>query len=361
MKCEEAAEFVSRLCDGQLIAREAAEHIDKCDACRASLNSYSAMGAELRRTASLEHPAELKASSWGKRQTQGRLRQRFWQKGWQVMRIPRLVFAALVVAIVVLGSSLVIVKARAHTQGNVLMLTAKPADDQAVRCALALEDKKAEPCNILTSAYGYEFSVLSVTEDRIKLGIRAARVADFEATPPNGSSEEIKKLVQKPYWLQPGEKLEIPMPGSGPIVVTGELIDHMPSWGADPSQLMDPKEGEIRFVSPVMVRGKEVIVDLGRASASTGEKNYGIEVYAPGEGLFHISLAQLQGGTEGRVEGSRIFFEMDGQSYVFLLGAPVTRAESVWIVRDANYKPSGAHGQKGFIGSGDESRLLANQ
>src|SRR5437773_11907348 len=32
MKCEEAAEFASRLCDGQVIPREMAEHIGTCEA-----------------------------------------------------------------------------------------------------------------------------------------------------------------------------------------------------------------------------------------------------------------------------------------------------------------------------------------
>lgn len=362
MKCEQAAEFISRLCDGQVIPPDAAEHIGLCETCRAQMTAYLAMGAELRRLASLEQPAELKPSSWAKQQNQQGLQRLFWQKGWQVVRIPRLIFAALVVAIVVLGSSLMMVKARAHTQGSVLMLTATPVDDKPIRCALSLEDKKAQSCVILTSAYGYDFSVLAVNEDRIELGIRAARVADFEAAPPNYStSDDIKKLVEKPYWLQPGEKLNIPVAGSGAIVITGELIDHMPSWGADPNQLMDPKQGEIRFDSPVLVRGKQVLADFAGSSTSTdGERNHGIEVYAPSEGLFHISLSPLQGGTEGRVEGSRISFEMDGQSYAFLLGAPVTRADHVSILRDASYTPSNPHGQKGFIGSADESSLLAN-
>jgi predicted anti-sigma-YlaC factor YlaD len=357
MRCDEAAEFVSRLYDGQLIPREVAEHIDTCEACRSRLNAYAAMGTELKRIASLEQPGTLQAEAPADRR---KVRAHLWQKGWQAMRIPRLVFAALVVAIVVLGSSLVMVKARARTQGSVLLLTAKPTDEKPVRCAISLEDKKAEGCTILSAAYGYEFRVIAATEDRIELGVRLARAADFETTPGFGSSADIKKLIEKPYRFQPGEKLEIPVEGAGPIVVTGELIDHMPSWGADPNQLMDPKAGEIRFVSPALVRGNEVIADLGGASASTGEKNFGIRVYVPGEGLFHISLSQLQGAVEGRITGSRVTFDMDGQSYMFLLGAPVARAESVWILRDINYRPANLHSTRPFIGAGDETNFLAN-
>jgi len=66
MKCEDTAEFVSALCDGEKIPREAAEHIGECEACRTRLNAYSAMGTELRRLASLQEQTEVKARPWEK-------------------------------------------------------------------------------------------------------------------------------------------------------------------------------------------------------------------------------------------------------------------------------------------------------
>jgi predicted anti-sigma-YlaC factor YlaD len=52
MRCEDAEEFVSALCDGERIPREAAEHIGECEKCRTWLQDYAMLGAELRRTAS---------------------------------------------------------------------------------------------------------------------------------------------------------------------------------------------------------------------------------------------------------------------------------------------------------------------
>ena len=64
MICIEAAEFVSALCDGEIIPPAAAEHIGACTACQALLRDYLDLGAELRRTASLEQSAPVPARAW---------------------------------------------------------------------------------------------------------------------------------------------------------------------------------------------------------------------------------------------------------------------------------------------------------
>ena len=61
MKCEEAAEFVSALCDGESIPPEAAEHIGTCETCQARLKEYGEIGMALRRVASLESLEEVRA------------------------------------------------------------------------------------------------------------------------------------------------------------------------------------------------------------------------------------------------------------------------------------------------------------
>jgi hypothetical protein len=57
MNCELAEEYVSALCDGQKIPQVAAEHLGKCRRCQLELNEYAAIGAELRRLASLDESA----------------------------------------------------------------------------------------------------------------------------------------------------------------------------------------------------------------------------------------------------------------------------------------------------------------
>ncbi len=68
MTCNEAAEFVSALCDGETIPRNAAEHVGACQACQAQLKEYLAIGAELRRVASMETPEAATPRVWEKRE-----------------------------------------------------------------------------------------------------------------------------------------------------------------------------------------------------------------------------------------------------------------------------------------------------
>ena len=54
MNCNEAAEFVSALCDGERIPAGAAAYVGDCEGCQARLREYIALGAEMRRAASME-------------------------------------------------------------------------------------------------------------------------------------------------------------------------------------------------------------------------------------------------------------------------------------------------------------------
>ncbi len=66
MTCEEAAEFVSALCDYETIPQAAAGHIGACASCQARLKEYIEIGVELRRVASLESLEEARPRAWEK-------------------------------------------------------------------------------------------------------------------------------------------------------------------------------------------------------------------------------------------------------------------------------------------------------
>jgi len=90
MKCEEAAEFVSALCDGESIPPGAAGHVGACETCQARLKEYGEIGmelcslasAELRHVAGLESPEEVRARTWETRQ---RTTSSWWEKGWTLL------------------------------------------------------------------------------------------------------------------------------------------------------------------------------------------------------------------------------------------------------------------------------------
>ncbi len=88
MKCEDAAEFVSALCDDESIPPVVAAHVGACEACQARLKEYGEIGAELRRVASLDSPEEARARTWETRQS---TTPSWWEKGWGLLALPFLI------------------------------------------------------------------------------------------------------------------------------------------------------------------------------------------------------------------------------------------------------------------------------
>src|SRR5271154_166673 len=123
-----------------------------------------------------------------------------------------------------------------------------------------------------------------------------------------------------------------------------------------------PDRGELRLISPVLLQGKTVVMDSDGSAASVDNGNTGaVYIYAPGVGRFVISLYPLDGAIEGRIDWTRIRFEMNGKPYQFVTGSPIADAERVYILRDPNYRPSmespGARDDQPFIGASDLSAL----
>jgi hypothetical protein len=383
MKCEEATEFVSALCDGGMIPQAAAEHIGGCEACRTRLKAYAEMGAELRRVASLELVNEAKeakeaaARNWEK---VVRTTPNWWQKGWETMRIPRFAFALLLIAVVVLGFSLPIVRARAHTEGKVLVLRATIANGRTFQCPLPVRVHQLPllPCTAIQRVNGgwvlYGFGITANDGDRVELGVHSKYFPGETYTGPDigasrdkqhQSQSDLEKLPETRYWLEPGQELKIDVEGAGTLKITGEFMDHIPPYVTDMGERLDPNPGEIRLISPVLLRGKEVLQDFGRVSVSSAQKDQGIEIYVPHDGRYELSLSPLESAVEGRIaEGrikeSRISFELDGQPYAILSGAPVAREGSIWILHLPNRNPSEGSDGHAFASAGvDMSPYLA--
>ena len=342
---------LSALYDFEVIPQEAAEHIEACESCQALLKEYIGIGVELRLVASLESMAEVVPQVWMKPQ---RVRTSWWKKGWETMRIPRFAFGLLVVGIVGLGSSLVMVGVRAHSQGSVVILKIPFARDGYGQCPFSTEDKRVKRCSFSESVksgeLGYQINYLAKDGDRIKIGVRAKVFA--RAGDPNEQAAFANE-PQKEYWFRAGETLNVDVPGRAPLAITGDWMDHMPvMFEQSEHSDLDPGPNVLRIVSPMLLHGKEVVDEFGGGAESEGE----VAIYFPGKGLYEISLMPKEGSIEGRVTGNKIEFEIDGQSYAFITGSPVTRSEKIWILYSANFKPSGLHANQAQIGASDRSR-----
>jgi hypothetical protein len=349
MTCNEAAELVSALCDGETIPREAAEHIGVCKACQALLTEYLEIGAELRRVASLaEYEAVGPLSLKRKRGAIPAL----WQKGWQTMRIPRFAFATLVVGIVALGLSLALAKVHAHSKGNVVLLTVAASDGPSHPCPLSTIDKKNSECGrgerVGSGYLSYSVRLLSKEDDRVRLGVRA----EFHSHGEHGSSTDLKDVAEKQYSFEPGETLQIEVAGLGPLNVTGEWMDYMPYFGQlNLEHNLEPAPDELRIISPVLLKSKTVVMDFWGSSVIADQKDDLAWFYVPRDGLYELSLSQLPEAIEGHAENNRLSFTINGASYTLLTGAPIARNEEVWILHTPNVRPSGAWASHAVIGT----------
>jgi hypothetical protein len=353
MVCDSAAEFVSALCDGETIPVAAAEHISTCHACQARLNEYLAFAVDLRLAASRELCKAIGPRIWTK--PQNRIAAAL-QKGRGTMRIPRLVFAVLIAGVLALASGLAVVKVRARDEGTVVLLTVSTGSGQPRECALSTVDKKRGTCASigkvadLNSILGYKISLLARSDSRIQLGIRT-RTWPFVHGSGSGSLADIDRQPQQQFWFEPGDTLKVNVPGLAPLAIKGNWLDHMPSLMG--MHTIDPGPEELRIISPLLLQGKNVIGDMEGGAVTEDKLDSAVWIYIPKQGSYFISLAQLKGGIQADVRLNRITFEDNGHPYVLLTGTPITRAQHVWVLHQANFDPRkmGQTGDYGFISS----------
>ncbi len=165
---------------------------------------------------------------------------------------------------------------------------------------------------------------------------------------------------------EPGNKQEISVPGLGDVELTGEYLDYMPALRVRPEEPLDPQKNEFRIVSPVLIRGNEVVFNLGGSdSTDSGDPDAALMIYFPGEGRYLISTVPFEGAVDGKVELGQIKFRLEGQNYVLLTAMPTTRSEHIWVAHDPRYKLSqhmeGASDSRDMFMVRSLSRLLEEQ
>jgi len=338
VRCEEASEFISVLCDGERIPREVAQHVEQCEACRARLKDYVEMGAELRRLASLESPEVLNVGTWASQQGAA---WGWWRKGWQTVRVPRFAFALMLLLIAALGSGLAVLKARPALTGKmlVLMIKAPPGGFGSGRCALPPRVTERPSCTSMmatqSATLGASFRVAAIAGGRFELAVRTKIGAAPVAPGLFGMSfEGFENWPETRHWFEPGEKLDIGIEGFGTITVAGELLDR--------TLTLDLGPDELRIISPALLRENRLVFDLahgGSIEGSVEQKGDCILMYSPREGRFILSLEPIEGAIEGEIRQSRIVFTMNGKSHVLFTGGSIARAERVWILHQPNYRP----------------------
>lgn len=356
MKCYEATEHVSALCDGMTIPRDAAEHINGCESCRKRLKEYIAMGAELRRLASVEI-AEAPIPQFDT--TRRSFAATLWQRARKNMRIPRLAFASLLAAVVVLGSGWARESVQNHKSGSVLLVQFSTGPGPVSFCALSTVHKRMDSCAggriVKSGVLLWEIQAQSKDGDKAVLGVRAAVVPRG----PFSNTGYVNKLPQRRYELKPGSTLHVEVRNLGTMSFTGQWISYIPAVSAgDMNQFreyLEPRAGELRFYSPLLLHGNQIIGQMEGGFTSVDQPGRAVEVYLKGVGRFDLSLYPMPGAVRGKVGFNRISFTIHGHSYTFVTAAPVSRSRYVWVSRSPGPRLSVSNS---YLGTTEISKLI---
>jgi hypothetical protein len=351
MKCIEAAEFVSALCDGEMVPPEAAAHIGDCEACQERLREYSAMGVEMRRVACLETTPQPESPAWHR---PGSRLVTLWQKGWESMRIPKFAFALLVIALIALASSLAVNKVGAHSDGSVVLLHADVGLEKPITCPLSTVDKNNDVClfypTVKARNLGYRIKLLDRDGNRVRIEIRSK---DFGSAIGSHSFNvsDMDNVAGEEYWFETGEPLKIDLAEVGPLSITGEWMDHMPVMPNQNNQGIDPGAGELRVSSPMLIRDNAVVGDLSGASTTQTKPEGAAWLYFQHQGDFTISSTQMKDSLPAEVFINRISFKDEGHSYIIVTAAPVVRENKLWVLHRAGYRPGPPNSNNSFLGA----------
>ena len=344
MTCDDVAEHVSALCDGLTIPPTAAQHIATCPDCEVRLSDYLALGVELRRAASLDLVNAVPARTWIK--PQNRIAS-FWQKGLTNMKVPRFALAALIIGILALASIVTVDAARAHNTGTVVLLSTVGPNGAFGDCPLSTVDKNYTTCSGLARIglqfLGYKVNLVSREGDRVLLAIRTRTYPIVAGKGKSFSPFELDGDPAKEVSLEPGEPLKFEVPGIGSLALKGQWLDHVPVLGLHKEDL-SPGANEVRFASPLLLKDGAVSGDLKGAIGglfATDDRNWAIQTYFPTEGRFLISLLPMKDAVEAKVTFSRISFDEGGHSWEFVTGAPVSRADKIWVLHQPDFRLPG--------------------
>ncbi len=333
MNCEKAAEFVSALCDGERIPREAAEHLGACEECKARLNDYLQMSAELTRMAIIAAPQRVRDVSWGPQET---TKSSWWQMCRESMRIPRFAFGLLLVTILSLGAGIAIVGANNSERWFQLEVRTREGRT-ALTGFMSAEPKEPEgPASVIVheaaGTLAVAVRVLGGTGGSEQLGVRAIWLPQY--VDRSEIEERLGVVPEREFWVIPGQTLTVPVKDYGEIEITGQLLDKLPDDQSPSEMRLYPKEGQFRVIAPqVLLMDGNVLSKGGGSGLGFTQKGSFFAYYAPHDGWYIFAFVEFPGATEGKIEANQVEFTMDGRTYTLLAAAPIVDASvtTIWV------------------------------
>lgn len=347
MTCGQAAEFISELFDGELISREAALHLDQCPACRQRLADYSRISVELRRYASAMSTNSSPGIPWQK----NRRRERgFWDSARQSMRIPRFAFALMLVAIAILSTGLVLVRARENQAWWFELNVGFPPHGAVISSILSAVNFKGEHSldfvqPLADSQLAWTARLIDSKDGAQEIGIRARQVALSLDQP--AAIEEAHKAPEQVNWYVPGKPVQVQMPGSeSHLAITAETLNQSPWHSTNLEKTLPPPPVPQDFIGlnfPVLLRDGKLIaggsVHAGAVASSDGI----VALYEPGQGAFLFSRDPFEGAIQAKIDENHATFSLSGHSYLLITDVPMAtfRGEpqgEIWVRHLPKYK-----------------------
>ncbi|HYL84256.1 MAG TPA: hypothetical protein VE263_08485 [Candidatus Angelobacter sp.] len=341
MNCAEAAECVSALFDGEPILRETAAHLSDCEECRARLNDYAEMGAELRDLAGAAAPQAIPEGQW---RLADPVAATNWLLKWRgTMRIPRFAFALMLAALLALSLSTGLFLTRATGTNGWFAYEVLGRDGKMIMSGAVSPHGEGNPYYDADAGMTYpdgivwfKVRMMERVGDAEKIGVRAWWVPKGESR----AAERPDNMPEQEFLYSPSKDLKIPVEGYGNLEIKGKFSPTLPETVG---RGMYPEWGRFRIDPPVLlVHDKEL---LGKYIGGGGELLLGGAYFAYGQqdqGWFVFSSKPIAGAVEGTLTMNQIEFTLDGKQYSLLTGDPIAFGRiNIWVkhyasIRDAD-------------------------
>ncbi|HET9377720.1 MAG TPA: hypothetical protein VFO40_22295 [Chthoniobacterales bacterium] len=261
------------------------------------------------------------------------------------MKIPRIAFASMFIAILALSGGLVLGRARAGATGPVLILTYKPiANGRSLQCVITTDTNRGtNHCTHITSLSSGSVILaarfVSKDDNRTEVGLRTRFIPRAQHVEGDGEAE-LRGVPEQVLSFDSGESRQVEISGMGEIALMANYLDHVPTLIYRPDEALDPQANEFRVVTPVLIRDKQVIASMDGTSIWNGTSDAALMLYVPEDGRYLVSATQFDGAVEGNTHLGQIDFTLDGHQYLLLTSMPITRSEHVWIAHEPDFKPS---------------------
>jgi len=331
MNCAEAAECVSALFDGEPVSREVTAHLSDCEKCRARLNDYAEMSADLRDMASAIAPPAISQGQWRLAEPAGATN---WLMKWRgTMRIPRFAFALMVIALLALSTGLVLTRATGTYRWFQYELLGR--DGKKIMSGTAPTNPRGNPYYDVEAGMTYPDGVvwfhLRVVEqvgEAEKIAAKALWVA--KGGNAGDFMQRLQNMPEREFLYSPGQDLTIPVDGYGSLEIKGHFEAKLPE---NVRMGLYPEDGTFRISPPVvLVREKELLMkgDMGGGQASIDKSYFAYGNQA--EGWYLFSAKPFAGAVEGTLKMNQIQFTLDGKHYFLFTGDPILFGSvKVWV------------------------------